>query len=606
MSFTPRSFEQILLDMVNHVRANTTLTDFTVGSVIRTILEAAALEDDEQYFQMVQLLDAFRIANSTGEDLDERAADLNESRLPAKAAFGHVVIKNEAIIQNILSFDAYPADGTITVDDSSSFPVTPPNFNIRVGEGTAQIEDLIVTGNDTATGILTLSVAVVNDHFSGERVSVVSGSDSVLVSGIQVQVPAQGMNLPIKFTTVEPGVTASGNYQSGLIAIKANEVGGQGTISATQISQFVSAAPFTGAGVTNPSDTSDGRDLESDDDFRDRLMYKFAKLSRGVPQAVEKTVIGSEDTNVGQRIVTAKLRENFVSGDHTLFIDDGTGLVPDYVIMGSTTFSAPEVIGQTVLSVTDPANFPSSGLVLLSADVPAVAELAEFTSKGPGNLINLATPLVNNHAATEEILLVEDLGIAEDGQNFFRLTNYPVRRNSYEIYDNSSGEYVKRSDIDLFVNRTNGDVEYAGSGLWAGARVVANYSYYTGIVQLAQKVLNGDPDDRVNYPGVVAGGVIISVDVPTLRRISVILSISVENGYDEATVTQDVIRAVTAYVDALRIGDNVIRAKIIERAMSTAGVTNAIIKVPTDDIVVLEDELPVSFDSNGNTLIMVY
>ena len=66
MAFIPRNFEQILADMIAHVRANTTLTDFSVGSVIRTILEAAAIEDDSQYFQMVQLLNAFRVATAIG------------------------------------------------------------------------------------------------------------------------------------------------------------------------------------------------------------------------------------------------------------------------------------------------------------------------------------------------------------------------------------------------------------------------------------------------------------------------------------------------------------------------------------------------------------
>ena len=605
MAFVPRSFEQILLDMVNHVRANTTLTDFTVGSVIRTLLEAAALEDDEQYYQMVQLLDVFRIATAVGTDLDERAADLNETRLPAKAAFGKVVITNEGLAKDILSFDGFPADPSVMVDDSTGFPATPPNFDIRVGEGTPQVEDMTITGNDTSTGVLTLLVPLVKDHFSGERVTVLSGSDVVIAPGVQVQVPAQGMNLPIKYSTVETGVIVKGNYESGLIAVRANEVGSSGNAPAGSISQFVSAHPFGGAGVTNPADVVGGRDLETDDQFRDRLLHKYAQLSRGVPEAITQTVIGVEDNNTGQRIVAAKLREDFIIDQHTLFIDDGTGLVPDFVAMGSSTLTAIATSGvTTVLAVIDASGFPSSGLLMLN---DANIELVEFSSKGPGNNLNLTAPVAYGHSIGAEVMLVDDLGTATDGQNFFQLRNFPVLRNSYAIFDNGSGTFQRRTDpTDFFLNRTNGELEYVGAGLSAGIKVVANYNYYTGLVQLAQKVLNGDPKDSVNYPGVVAGGIIIHIDVPILRRITVLLGLSILNGFDNATVVSNVIRSVKAYIDNLNIGDSVIRAKIIELAMLVSGVENVIVKMPTEDIIVLEDELPVSFDSNGNSLISVY
>jgi hypothetical protein len=59
MTFVARTYEQILSDMIAYMQSRTSISDYNVGSVIRTILEAAALEDDEQYFQMVQLLDMF-------------------------------------------------------------------------------------------------------------------------------------------------------------------------------------------------------------------------------------------------------------------------------------------------------------------------------------------------------------------------------------------------------------------------------------------------------------------------------------------------------------------------------------------------------------------
>ncbi len=51
--FQVKDFRSIVASMVNHVRATTTkITDFRVGGVARTLLEAPAIEIDELYQQM--------------------------------------------------------------------------------------------------------------------------------------------------------------------------------------------------------------------------------------------------------------------------------------------------------------------------------------------------------------------------------------------------------------------------------------------------------------------------------------------------------------------------------------------------------------------------
>ena len=55
MAFAPRSAEEILDDFVNYLTINTKLTDFNVGSVIRTMLEVVAIEDATQYRQMLNI-----------------------------------------------------------------------------------------------------------------------------------------------------------------------------------------------------------------------------------------------------------------------------------------------------------------------------------------------------------------------------------------------------------------------------------------------------------------------------------------------------------------------------------------------------------------------
>ena len=106
MAFVPRTFVEILNDMVAYVQTHTALTDFTPGSVIRTMLEAAALEDDEQYFQMVQLLDLFSIKTATGANLDRRLADYGLFRRGPLKAFGQVQFADNNVKTSQAAIDA--------------------------------------------------------------------------------------------------------------------------------------------------------------------------------------------------------------------------------------------------------------------------------------------------------------------------------------------------------------------------------------------------------------------------------------------------------------------------------------------------------------------
>jgi uncharacterized phage protein gp47/JayE len=608
MAFQPRTFEQILLDMIAHVRANTTLTDFNVGSNIRTLLEAAALEDDEQYFQMVQLLDIFSLRKATGEDLDERAADYNLSRLSAKPSTVKLRYTNENLTQSDLLFDVTIGATSITVEDSSDFPVSGFPYTIRIGEATANVEDASVTANDTSTGVFTVA-ALTKGHSAGERVGHVTGTNQTISSGVLAQVPAQGANQPVVFQATEVGTLVAGNYLSNLVLALSTQDGSVNNVGATRVTQFSGSAPFSGAGVTNPSAAAGGRDEETDDQFRERIKTWIQSLGRGTPLAIEGAVQGLEDTTSGQRVVSSKLIEDFTDEEHLLYIDDGTGFVPTATIMGRSTL--PGAIGAPTATVVvaDSSVFPSSGYIMISPEDSTQVEVLEYDSKDDStNTLNLVGLTANAHDISDEVLLVDQLGIAEEGQNFFQLSDYPVRRNTIELYDDSTGvgTFLLRTDgTDYFLNRTNGDVQYFGAGLPEGTEVWGHYTFYTGLFALAQKVINGDEDDPTNFPGVAAGGTIIYVDAPVVRQITLIGSVSVKAGDDEDAIRDDVQLAIESYIDGLSIGDNVILARMVERAMRITGVENFKITSPTLDIVILENEVPKSFDSNGNSLVTV-
>jgi len=91
--FEPKTRAQIMQRMVNRVVARSELNDLNDLSDIKQVLAAAAREDDDAYFQMLNLLDLFDIAKAIGDDLDERAKEFNPkliTRVLSDKATGNV------------------------------------------------------------------------------------------------------------------------------------------------------------------------------------------------------------------------------------------------------------------------------------------------------------------------------------------------------------------------------------------------------------------------------------------------------------------------------------------------------------------------------------
>jgi uncharacterized phage protein gp47/JayE len=81
------------------------------------------------------------------------------------------------------------------------------------------------------------------------------------------------------------------------------------------------------------------------------------------------------------------------------------------------------------------------------------------------------------------------------------------------------------------------------------------------------------------------------------------VSITAQSGFVESDLAPSVQSAVETYISGLGIGGDVIVAEIVQRAMEVSGVYNVIVVTPSSDVVVLQNELPVPFDSNGNSLV---
>jgi uncharacterized phage protein gp47/JayE len=608
MAFTARTFVEILTDMLNYVRDNSGLTDFEVGSAIRTILEAAALEDDEQYFQMVQLLDGFAVRNATGILLEKRVADAGLERLQPASSVGTIIIEDGTLPTSTLLFDTGVGSLSLQLLDSSPF-ATVGIYTVRIGEGTTSVEDVVITANNVVINTLTCAPTL-NAHNAGDRVSFVSGvADLAIAPNQQVQQPGVDIVAAIVLVTTETGTIVNGNFESTPIAAKATIPGTSGNVGVGAITQFVSAPPFNGALVTNKVKFGGGREVETDAELQDRYFAHLQSLSAGTALALQQASLGIFDTITGQRVVTASVVSDQIDDETVVYVDDGTGFTPDKVTLATSTLTIAKLIGDTTLQVDSAAAFPGEGYIIVSPNSITDIEVIQYTAVNyTTNILTLALPgLINNHPGVgDEVSVVDAITLdAESGATYFKTAKFPILRNSARLWiDNGGGFSLQTLLTDYRLNRGRGEIQLT-SGLALGGKLVLHYSYYTGLIFDVQKVLNGDSNDPTNFPGVACDGELVVVETPVIRRISVKLSITARPGFNEDDLRPLVQQAVENYISGLGIGKDVILASIIQASMNVPGMFDVIPVLPTGDLVILEDELPVPFDASGNTLIEV-
>lgn len=618
MSFTPRTFEVILNDMIAYVQSRTSISDYNVGSVIRTILEAAALEDDEQYFQMVQLLDLFSFTTASGEDLDRRLGDFGLTRNSAQSATAKGKYVDNNLIRTRAASDVAAASLSVTGLDTTGFPTSGYPYTIRVGEGTPRLQNLLVSNNNTSTMVLTVS-ALVFDVFVGDRIAFVTGGTltsptppssqaRTINIGSQVQAPPTVTEAAKIYATTEPAFILQGNYESNVVTIKCTTSGTGGNVGANRINKFPSSPPYVGAAFFNITKADGGQDRETDSEFRTRALEELQSLSRGTPLALKSGAVGVTDPTTQSRVVSSNIVEDFTSDEVFLYVDDGTGAVARTSGFPADTVSvvAP---GDAILTPTDITDWPNFGYILIETDGVNDAELVQYTAK-VATVLALDTPAVGAHTAGSVINFVDVVSeAAEATQRRFSLANYPVVRNSERIWTRApAGVWTLLTrDVDYILNKGTGEFQLTDvGGVSLGTQVVAHYTYYTNLIAEVQKVMEGDVDDAVNYPGIKAAGIFLAVEQPVIKRVTVLASITAKPGFTETDLAPSVQRAIENYVSSLRIGQDVIVSKMIDMSFTVTGLADIRIVTPTSNVVVLESELPIPFDASGSSLVQVF
>ena len=116
-----------------------------------------------------------------------------------------------------------------------------------------------------------------------------------------------------------------------------------------------------------------------------------------------------------------------------------------------------------------------------------------------------------------------------------------------------------------------------------------SYSYDTGLIGEANRVVYGDPRDAITYPGVEAAGTDIFIREPLLKRIQIALAIRTNIGVSFAQITSQIQSSVYALIQANPLGQSIDCSSIVETVRLIPGVTSVVLTSPTYDLA--QDEI---------------
>ncbi len=629
MPFEPRTFTQIVSDSIEFVRTNSKITDYNRGSITRTFLEAAGMEDDEQYYQMVQLLKEFSYRTASSSGLVRRAADFDINPLAAAPGSGNVIFMDNGLERTYIS-SASLSGGTslITVEDAGVFSALTPPFTALIAEGQPEEETVTVSAFDAGANTVTLSTPTLNTHtglgsstfdeirdeffLDAARISYVSGdADRTINAGQIVAAPAVGELSEVRFLTAGIGTISNGDFKSDLVQIRAKRSGLTGNVGPLRVINFPVTRPFADAVVINPLATGGGLPAETVAQFATRISETLASLSSGTVIAIRNGLREVQVPSTGQRVARVSILEEFVR-DRTLpgdglvkaYVDDGSGaFIPGVNVFGQGNLFSDAVSDAPELNVLiTEGSFAARGFIIV--DPNGTPEILEYSSITPGspNVFNLVGTTTAEHEANKIVLQIEQ--VTDDSpanRRIYVVNNIAIIENTFRLFKVETlgslvitelSQFIPNSSVDItsadyFLNEGKGHVEiFTASVPMQGSSIYVYYNYYEGLIERAQRTLNGDLENEVEFPGVASGGVKALVIPASSISIDIDIELVLLEGFNRNELVERADRVTRNYVNGLEPGADFIRHEMIERVMGIAGMFDLRVNDPATNVVV--------------------
>lgn len=335
----------------------------------------------------------------------------------------------------------------------------------------------------------------------------VASSDLVITPGTQVSLSATSTQSKISFYTEAVGTILTGsNTSNELVLVCTNRgISGNNITSGTSLTLDY---PINGVGVFYTSgDSGGGLDRQTASEYRASIRNKRKSLGECTWLGIESLAKTVKQVT-GNRVIAAKIFENFSTGINTLYIDDGSG---------SSTSIGPIDITYSQLSGGIYWNYTEAS-------------------------INLEIQLPTYHLPYWTV-----------GSGFLQK-------------DTGSGWTAQSQNTDYFVNIDTGKIVFA-SALNPGDKVRAKFDFYGGLVAEVAENINGILGDSEKDGWRPAGNFIqvrppTSVDKPTVSA-DIIFNKDSDSQFGRELATTFVV----TYLNSLDIGE-VARYGVISKIIS--------------------------------------
>lgn len=248
----------------------------------------------------------------------------------------------------------------------------------------------------------------------------------------------------------------------------------------------------------------------------------------------------------------------------------------------------PDALKYAVLGATLPGSGTVRTVEVVELAGDDLGKTYVYADDGTGTISE-----TDNNSGSPETVIAS----ASGGEVRIYTDNAPIPLGSSFALEKNAGALTEGTDYTL--NRATGQITL-DTALSAADTVTAEYTWYTGLIAQAQKIVDGDPGDRTNYPGYRAGGTQVFVIPPTVFQQVVVGTIILDEDYVGSA--DDVITAAKAavnrYINSLPINGDVIHSEIIAAVQSVAGVKDVILTTPTANVILGSGQLARVRNSN--------
>ena len=170
---------------------------------------------------------------------------------------------------------------------------------------------------------------------------------------------------------------------------------------------------------------------------------------------------------------------------------------------------------------------------------------------------------------------VEHTVINSFNENRRQIFMIPATR-AYKVAETNGTKITPIGKLDYSIDITTG---------------IDGYTYYTGLMRTVQRIVDGFEPDSITYPGRRAVGGFIEPLPPLIKRITMTLQVTTNEGVNLNEVTNDIKSGIINYVNQLGVGEDAILAEVVVRVMNISGVEAVTVSSP---LATTEGRIPVS------------